>query len=72
MKNFGVYTYKDNLFLGDFLNVETTQGEVKIWFLTSDGYVCWRFREDVCLKDLNSLMKIYVDKNEGEGINWNV
>ena len=53
MKNFHVYSYKDNLYEGEFLNIETTplQG-VKIWYLNEDGEIVYAFREEVYLKSV--------------------
>jgi len=49
--NYNVFNYKSKTKLGTFLNIETVNCEVKIWYLSNDGNIEYRYREDVYLKE---------------------
>ena len=48
--NLGVYDYSNGKLLGRFLNVETANGVVKIWYLDeSDGSPQYMYRYDIVI-----------------------
>ncbi len=58
MKNFGVYDYHTNEFLGDFLSITERQnigqsGTAKIWYVDEDGAPACAFMEDILVKEID-------------------
>ena len=52
MKNFEVIKYgEEGKVLGDLVNVETTNNEVRVWYVTPDGRLNHAFREDIFISE---------------------
>ena len=52
MRKYDVYSYSGEKRLGAFLNLETVDGEVKIWYLSVSGIINWGTREKVFLSEV--------------------
>ena len=50
MKKFGVYQYKTNKFLGDFLNITEDNHTVRVWYLSKEGNLTGAYREGLVIK----------------------
>ena len=52
MKNFGVYQYKTNKFLGDFLNITEDNHKVQVWYMSKEGNLTGAYREGLVIKEI--------------------
>lgn len=53
MRAFDVYKFGTDEILGAFLNVETVNHEVKVWYLSlPDGIIRFAYREDIEIKEV--------------------